>query len=67
MFGTVTRVVEARGFFFIRPDDGTPDVFGHCKDLQGMPFDSTLQERRVEFGTQDTEKGRRAVSIHEAR
>lgn len=66
MTGTVTRVVEDRGFCFIKPDDGSRDVFGHISELKGLPFDSTLQERRVEFGVAQSDKGPRATNVRPA-
>lgn len=65
--GTVKSVLITRGFGFIETADG-PDVFFHCRDLPpDLPFDDTLQERRVEFVIQQTPKGTRAVGIVPAR
>jgi cold shock CspA family protein len=61
--GTVVCVHEDRGFFFIHEQTGQPDIFGHAKDLVGMPFDGTLYERRVKFDVIETDKGPRAKNI----
>lgn len=62
MQGVVARVIEDRGFAFIRTSDGL-DYFAHCKDCADLEFDDTLLERRVEFNPVETEKGRRALQV----
>lgn len=66
--GTIIRVNAKRGFAFIRPDAGTQDVFLHCSALIGSPliFAETLQEMRVSFDTEQSEKGLRAINIRAA-
>lgn len=62
--GSVKTVVATRGFGFITPDENGPDIFFHMSDLpQSLPFDGTLQARRVEFEIADTDKGPRAVRV----
>lgn len=61
MTGTVASVIIDRGFAFIRLDDGSGDVFLHCHDLDdSIPFDATLEERRLMFDIETTDKGKRA-------
>ncbi len=63
MTGTVIRVKAERGFAFIKPDDGGPDVFLFCRDLSGAEFDEALNERRVEFSVEVGDKGPRAKNV----
>lgn len=65
--GTIKTVVLAKGFGFIAQSNG-PDIFFHARDLPpDLPFDETLQERRVEFQSRETDKGTRAFGIVPAR
>jgi CspA family cold shock protein len=63
MFGTVDRVNFERGFGFIAPDDRGEDVFFHVKALEGLPFDASLEQRRVEFAASDSDRGPRASFV----
>lgn len=64
--GTIIKI-NPGGFGFIRPSAiGTKDVFFHCKTLNGLPFDATLLQQRVEFAAEETDKGPRAVSVRAA-
>jgi cold shock CspA family protein len=63
--GTIKAVRLERGFGFIsRPQ--APDIFFHCRDLVGLPFDEQLQERRVRFVEIQTDRGARAREIQPA-
>lgn len=48
MQGTIVKVVN-RGFGFIAPSDGGPDIWFHAQALKGLPFDKQLVEMRVEY------------------
>jgi cold shock CspA family protein len=51
--GTIAKVVEERGFGFIRPDGGIADVFFHAKSLgDGLVWGEQLKGQRVEFQTE---------------
>lgn len=65
--GTIKAVKLDKGFGFIG-EVGGPDVFFHVSDLPpDLPFDESLQERRVEFTIQQTPRGTRAIGIVPAR
>lgn len=63
--GTVCSVRADRGFGFIS-SPGQPDVFFHMSDLDGLAFDETLQQRRVQFDIIGTGKGPRAANVRPA-
>lgn len=66
MEGTIATLVRDRGFGFIRVT-GQPDLFFHARDLAGnLPFDERLQERRVAFDIEQTDKGWRARNVQPA-
>lgn len=67
MTGTVSRVNIDRGFGFIEPRNGGVDVFFHLRALApDLPFDEQLTGRRVEFETEESQKGPRATSVRGA-
>lgn len=48
--GTIKKLVMDRGFGFIRPDNGTTDIFFHCTALpQKGDFDGLTEGLRVSF------------------
>jgi cold shock CspA family protein len=65
--GTITNVIPARGFGFIRERGSTAhkETFFHIHDIADslFPFDETLIERDVEFEIIETEKGPRAANV----
>lgn len=64
--GTILRLVEDRGFGFIK-SPGQPDVFFHCRELaDDLAFDESLQERRVKFDIISAPKGPRAANVQAA-
>ena len=60
--GTVKWFDPAKGFGFITPDDGGPDVFVHHSVLP--PGITSLDEGRpVEYDAQPTPRGAKIVSL----
>lgn len=58
--GTVKFFNETKGFGFIKPDNGGPDIFVHISALQG----TTLRENdKVTFEVQEGKKGPNAVNV----
>ena len=59
--GIVKFFDQSRGFGFIQPDNNTPDVYVHSKNLIGT---STLnQGDKVEFAIRDGAKGPWAINV----
>lgn len=64
MQGVVKFTKLEKGFGFIKPSDGTADLFFHVSALApGMDFDERLQNRSVRFDVQQSDRGPRAVNI----
>ena len=52
--GTVKWFNESKGYGFITPDDGSPDVFVHFSAISGEGFRTLVEGQKVTF---DVEKG----------
>ena len=61
--GTVKWFNDQKGFGFITPDDGSPDVFAHFSEIQSDGFKSLTEGQKVEFEVQQGDKGPRATNI----
>jgi CspA family cold shock protein len=61
--GTVKWFNDQKGFGFITPDDGSPDVFAHFSEIQSDGFKSLTEGQKVEFEVQQGDKGPRAAAI----
>lgn len=59
--GRVARFFEQRGFGFLRPDDGGPEIFVHINDVTNA---RSLQEsQRVTYDVAMGDKGPRAIKV----
>lgn len=62
--GKVKWFNESKGFGFIQTDEGN-DIFVHHTGIVGSGFKTLHEDARVEFETEESEKGPRAVSVRE--
>ena len=65
MKGTIKKLIQDRGFGFIKSEDGQ-EVFFHSSGLKGPSFDSLKMGDAVEFELERSEKGPRAVGVRTA-
>ena len=61
--GTVKWFNDAKGFGFIKPDDGTDDVFAHFSAIQMDGFRSLKEGQKVSFEVVSGPKGKQASNI----
>jgi len=61
--GTVKWFNETKGYGFISPDDGGADVFVHFSAIDASGFRTLYEEQRVEFDTQQGQKGLQAANV----
>lgn len=61
--GTVKWFNEEKGFGFIAPDGGGPDVFVHYSGIEGSGFRALEEHQRVQFEVTQGQKGPQAVSV----
>lgn len=64
--GTVKWFNAAKGFGFITPDDGTPDVFVHFSAIDARGYRELAEGQRVEFETTQGPKGLQASTVRPA-
>ena len=62
--GIVKWYSAGRGYGFIAPDDGTPDVFVHRSAVQTEDARSLEENQRVEYTAGPGRKGLRAEQVH---
>lgn len=60
--GTVKWFNEAKGYGFIRRDDG-PDLFVHYTNIVGTGFRTLKEDDKVEFEVSEGPKGLQAVKV----
>lgn len=61
--GKVKFFNDQKGWGFVTPDDGSPDIFCHHTAIQGTGFKSLSEGQAVEFGIEQSPKGLRAINI----
>lgn len=62
--GTVKWFNDAKGFRFIRPDDGSEDLFAHFSEIQARGFKSLQENQKVSFEVRQGPKGKQAANIN---
>jgi CspA family cold shock protein len=60
--GTVKWFSPARGFGFIRPDDGSNDVFVHISALERSDLEQLLEGQKVQFEVERGQNGKLAAT-----
>lgn len=61
--GIVKWFNDAKGFGFIKQDDGQPDVFCHHTAIQTEGFRSLAEGQAVEYDVQNGQKGLQASNV----
>ncbi len=61
--GTVKWFNAEKGFGFIAPDDGSTDVFAHYSAINSSGYRSLEENAKVEYETQQGQKGPQAANI----
>jgi cold shock protein len=61
--GTVKWYNASKGYGFIKPDDGSPDVFAHSSSLGGSGPSELIEGQKVEFESEQGPKGLQASQV----
>jgi cold shock protein len=61
--GTVKWFNNSKGFGFIAPSDGSPDVFVHFSSVETDGYKSLTEGQTVEFESASGPKGRQASRV----
>ena len=64
MTGTVKFFNNDKGYGFIAPENGAPDVFVHVSALAGTGMGALSQGQRVSFDTEDDKRGRGMKAVN---
>ena len=61
--GTVKWFNSEKGYGFIAPDDGTPDVFAHFSSVEGSGYRELIEGQKVSFESEQGPKGLQTKSV----
>ena len=61
--GTVKWFNENKGYGFIKPEDGSQDVFVHFTAISEEGFKTLMEGQEVEFDIVQGEKGLQAANV----
>jgi cold shock protein len=64
--GTVKFFNNDKGYGFIMPDDGGPDIFVHISAVQSSGLPGLAENQKVTFETEPDKRGKgpKAVNLH---
>lgn len=66
MTGIIVKIVDDRGFGFIKPDEGDKELFFHARSLAEGVFDELAENDKVTFEIEEGPKGPAAVDVEKA-
>jgi cold shock protein len=61
--GTVKWFSAEKGFGFITPGDGTPDVFVHFSAIMGEGYKNLEEGQKVDYEVTQGQKGPQAANV----
>jgi cold shock protein len=61
--GTVKWFNATKGFGFITPADGSPDVFAHFSSIESSGYRELVEGQKVEFESEQGPKGPQAKRV----
>ncbi len=61
--GVVKWFSPEKGYGFITPDDGSPDVFVHFSAIQGEGYRNLEENMKVEYDVSQGQKGPQASNV----
>jgi cold shock protein len=61
--GAVKWFNASKGFGFITPDDGGPDVFAHFSSINGSGYRELAEGQKVDFEVEQGPKGLQAKRV----
>ncbi|MEY4319167.1 MAG: hypothetical protein RL378_271, partial [Actinomycetota bacterium] len=61
--GVVKWFNNEKGYGFITPDEGGPDLFAHFSSIETDGFKSLAENQKVEFEVTQGDKGPQAANI----
>ncbi len=59
--GTVKFFNATKGFGFIKPDDGSKDVFVHISAVEGAGLDTLSENQKLSFDVEQASNGKSAA------
>lgn len=63
MKATVKWFNNEKGYGFLTPEDGSPDVFVHHTAIQMSGYKTLEEKQSVEFDIETSDKGPRATNV----
>ena len=61
--GTVKWFNASKGYGFIRPDDGSSDIFAHSSAIDGSGYRELAEGQKVEYEAEQGPKGPQAKRV----